>query len=78
MISMMCGVWQDFKNWVTIEWSQTTFIIVICVLAVCGLFMFLSFFKKSFDKGKRPKWFQLILSLILFGMMAVVFSARFA
>ncbi len=78
MMSTICDVWGDFKNWVTTGWNQTTFIIVICVLGVCGLFMLLSFFKNSFNKGKRPKWFALILSLILFGLMALIFSARFA
>ncbi|MBE7076069.1 MAG: hypothetical protein E7375_03275 [Clostridiales bacterium] len=77
MLSTLCSIWDDFCAWVSVGWTQTTFIIVVCVFGILGLMSLLSFFKQSFDKGKKPKWFQLILSLILLGLMAVVCIARF-
>mgnify|MGYP001624776368 len=78
MFSMLCSLWDDFSMWVTNQWSQTTYIIVVCVLGVLGLMALLSFFKGSFDKGKKPKWGTLILSIILFAILAVICFARFA
>lgn len=78
MFSMLCSLWDDFSMWVTNQWSQTTYIIVVCVLGVLGLMALLSFFKTSFDKGKKPKWGTLILSIILFAILAVICFARFA
>ena len=77
MLSTLCSIWDDFKSWVTVGWSQTTYIIVVCVLGVLGLFTLLSFFKKSFDKGKKPKWALLILAIILFAILALISWARF-
>ena len=77
-MALLCSVWDDFKAWVTTGWSDVTFAIIVSILGVCGLLLLLSFFKQSFDKGKRPKWMKLILSLIVFGIMAVIVSARFA
>ena len=76
MISMLCGIWDDFKAWVTLGWSQTTFIIVVCVLGILGLMTLLSFFKKTYNKGKAIKWGQLILALVLFAILAVISAAR--
>lgn len=78
MFSMLCSLWDDFSMWVTNQWSQTTYIIVVCVLGVLGLMALLSFFKGSFDKGKKPKWGILIFSIILFAILAVICFARFA
>lgn len=78
MFSMLCSLWDDFSMWITNQWSQTTYIIVVCVLGVLGLMALLSFFKGSFDKGKKPKWGTLILSIILFAILAVICFARFA
>lgn len=78
MFTMLCNAWDKFSMWVTDEWSQTTYIIVMSVLGVCGLLLFLAFFKESFDKGKRPKWLKLIGSLLLFGLLALFSAARFA
>lgn len=76
MISMMCSIWDDFKTWIIDGWSETTFVLVICVLGLLGLMALLSFFKKSFDKGKKPKWVVLILALILFGVLAFLSVIR--
>lgn len=78
MFSMLCSMWDDFSMWVTNQWTQTTFVIVVCIVGVLGLFALLSFFKGSFDKGKKPKWGTLILSIILFALLAVLSAARFA
>ena len=74
---MLCSLWDDFKQWVTVGWNQTTYIIVVCVLGVLGLFSLLSFFKGSFNKGKKPKWLQLVFALLLFGILALITWARF-
>lgn len=78
MVSMLCSLWDDFSKWVTVSWTQTTYIIVVCVFGLLGLMALLSFFKGSFDKGKKVKWGKLILALLLFGLLAVVSAARFA
>lgn len=76
MISMMCNLWDNFSMWVSDKWSTTTFALVVSIFGLLGLMALLSFFKKSFDKGKRPKWGTLILSLLMFALMAVVFAAK--
>lgn len=78
MFSLLCNIWVDFRNWVTNDWTQTTFLIVMCILGVLGLLSFLAFFKQSFDKGKTPKWWKLIVALLLFGVIALLSWARYA
>lgn len=75
---MLLSLWDDFSNWVTVEWSQTTFAIVISFLGICGLLSFLSFFKGNFNKGKKIKWGNLVLALFLFGLLAVISVAKYA
>ncbi len=77
MFSMLCSLWDKFSMWVTNEWNNTTYIIVICAFSLFGLYALLAFFKKSFDKGKRPKWGMLILAILMFALVAVVSAARF-
>ncbi len=76
MKSMMCNLWDKFSQWVSFEWSQLTFILVVCALLIMGLLAFLAFFKKSVNKDKRPKWGMLVLAIILFGLAAVLFFAN--
>ena len=78
MLSMLCSMWDDFSNWVTNSWSDATFIIVVVIFGVLGLMALVSFFKKSFDKGKKPKWLTLILAIILLVLMGVVIYARYS
>ena len=75
MKSMICNIWNDFTAWV-LTWSQTTFIFVVCILGLLGLLALLSFFKKSINKDKRPKWGQLIIAVLMFALLAVVCAAR--
>lgn len=74
---MLCSMWDDFSNWVTNTWSDATFIIVVVIFGVLGLMTLVSFLKGSFDKGKRPKWLTLILSIILLVLMGVLIYARY-
>ena len=76
MKSMMCNLWDKFSQWVSFEWSQLTFILVVGALLIMGLLAFLAFFKKSVNKDKRPKWGMLVLAIILFGLAAVLFFAN--
>ncbi len=78
MNSMLLSLWDDFRNWVTVGWSQTTYIIVVCVFGLCGLLSLLSFFKGNFNKGKKIKWGSLVIALIMFALLAVVSIARYA
>ncbi len=78
MFSMLCSLWDDFSMWVTDQWSQTTYLLVACAFGILGLMALLSFFKNSFNKGQKPKWGTLILSIVLFALLAVVSAARFA
>lgn len=75
MMSMLCNIWNDFSAWV-FSWSQLTYIFVVCIFAILGLFGLLAFFKKSVNKDKRPKWGMLIISIIMFALLAVVVAAR--
>lgn len=77
MNSMLLSLWDDFTKWVSVDWSQTTYIIVVCIFGLLGLLSLLSFFKGNFDKGKKVKWSKLILALLLFGLLALVSFARF-
>ncbi len=76
MMSLLCNIWDKFSRWVSFEWSQLTFVLVICALAIMGLLAFLAFFKKSINKDKRPKWGMLVLAIIMFALMAVLFAAN--
>ncbi len=75
---MIANIWDKFSNWVTVEWSDLVFGIVVCVFAVIALESILTFLKKS-NKDKKPfKWGSLILTLLCFGILAVLFAAKFA
>ena len=76
MMSMLCNVWQDFSNWIRLGWSDVTFGLVISIFALCGVLSLLTFFKKSFDKGKKPKWGMLVLAIIMFALLAGVACIR--
>lgn len=77
-MNMLLSIWDDFSNWVTLEWSQTTYILVICIFGLCGLMALLSFFKGNFNKGKKIKWGKIVLAVFMFALLAVVSYARFA
>ncbi len=78
MNSMLLSLWDDFRNWITVGWSETTYIIVVCVFGICGLLSLLSFFKGNFNKGKKIKWGSLVIALIMFALLALVSIVRYA
>ncbi|MBP3619588.1 MAG: hypothetical protein J6J24_02890 [Clostridia bacterium] len=77
MFSMLCNIWDDFRLWISDTWSTTTFALVVSILSICGLLLFLKFFKASYNKGGKIKWFDLVLALLVFGLVAIIFIARF-
>ena len=44
MKSMMLSLWDDFRKLISVDMSQTTYIIIACVLGICGMLALLSFF----------------------------------
>lgn len=76
MNSMMLDIWGWFCSKVS-SLSNTTFSLIVTILGVCALLGFLSFFKKNFDKGKAIKWTQLVITILLFAVVAVLCLARF-
>lgn len=77
-MNMLLSIWDDFRNWVTIDWSQTTYILVVCIFGLCGLMALLSFFKGNFNKGKKIKWGKIVLAVFMFALLAVISAARYA
>lgn len=68
--------WTDFRQWVSVVWSDAVFIIVICILGVCIGGLLLTFFKKAVNKGKL-KWVNIVLIAIFAGLIALLCAARF-
>lgn len=77
MNGMLLSLWGKMSDWVSTKWNQTTYIIVVCVLGVCGLLLLSTYLKSNFNKGKKVKWGPLILALIMFGLLALVSALRF-
>lgn len=77
MKSTLLNLWDRFSLWVSVEWNLTTYIIVSSFLGVGALLLLLSFLKGNFNKGKKIKWANLILAILLLGVLAVVSMARF-
>ena len=75
MNALLLGFWETIKHFVTIDLTQTTFILLV------GMLAFLGFFKaatKSANNSKPIKWGSLILAIIMFGLVALLCSLRFA
>ena len=68
--------WTDFKQWVSVEWSDTVFALVLCILGICIAGVLLTFFKKAVNKGKL-KWANIVLIIILGGLIALFAFARY-
>lgn len=77
MKSTLLNLWDRFSLWVSVEWNMTTYIIVASVLGVGALLLLLSFLKGNFNKGKKIKWANLILALLMLGALALISYARF-
>ncbi len=81
MNALLLGFWETIKHFVTIDLTQTTFILLVGIIGVLGLLAFLGFFKaatKSANNSKPIKWGSLILAIIMFGLVALLCSLRFA
>ena len=78
MKSMLLSLWTSFRKWVTVDWNPTTFYIVISVIGVCILFLLLGFLKGNYNKGKKIKWGNIVLLVLLGGVMGLLCYARFA
>lgn len=75
---MMCSVWDNFSRWVSLEWTQTTYAIVLTVFAVAGILGFLSFFKANKkDQEKIAKWGMLLVPIVCFAIVAILVAAKF-
>ncbi len=79
MISMLCNIWLDFCDWVSNDWTDLTFYIVVSILAICGLLSLSVFVKKSYNYNKddKIKWGQLVLAILLIGIVVVLCVAKF-
>lgn len=79
MVSMICNIWDKFTYWVSVEWSQLTFIIVASVFAIIALTNILAFLKgNKYNKDKKPfKWGSLAMTILAFGILAILFAAKF-
>ncbi|MBR1890826.1 MAG: hypothetical protein IJ817_04050 [Clostridia bacterium] len=77
MVSMLLGLWTNFRKWVSVDWSDRTFYIVLSVLGVCMLLLLVSFFKANINKGKSIKWVNLVLLIIIAAILTVLSIARF-
>lgn len=79
MFSLMLSIWDDFREWVSLKWSQPVFFLVIALLGIFGVMGILGFLKGSKpDKEKKTfKWGSLVLSVICFAILAVLCIAKF-
>lgn len=75
---MLCSLWDNFSKWVSVDWTKTTYAIVLTVLGIAGIISFLSFFKANTkDSGKLTKWSSLLFSIICFALVALLVAAKF-
>ena len=77
-MSMLCNLWTDFQHWISNDWTDVTFYIVMSIFAIIGLLALVSFIKGSYDKGGKIKWLKLIASIIFLAIVAVLCVAKFA
>ncbi len=77
-MSMLCNLWTDFQDWISHDWSDVTFYIVISILTILGLLALSTFVKGSYNKEGKIKWLKLIGSIICLAVVAVLCVAKFA
>ena len=79
-MGMLLNVWTDFTDWISNDWSDTTFFFIMSVFLVLGLMALLTFIKKSYNNNKsdKIKWSMLVLSILMFAIVAVLCVAKFA
>ena len=77
MSSMLLGIWESFRKWVSVDWSALTFAIVLSVFGICVLMLLSTFLKENYNKGKSIKWGKIVLLVLLMGVMVLLFYVRF-
>jgi len=77
MSSMLLGIWESFRKWVSVDWSALTFAIVLSVFGICVLMLLSTFLKENYNKGKSIKWGKIVLLVLLMGIMVLLFYVRF-
>lgn len=77
MKSTLLNLWDRFSLWVSVEWNLTTYIIVASVLGVGAMLLLSNFLKGNFNKGKKIKWANLVLAILMLGCLALISFARF-
>lgn len=77
MMAMLLNMWDDFSNWVTVGWSQLTYILVMCMLGIIACTTLLGFLKQSNKDKKAFKWSSLFICIVMFVIMFVLSYARY-
>ena len=77
-MSMLCNLWTDFQDWISHDWSDVTFYVVMSILAIIGLLALGSFVKGSYNKEGKVKWLKLVGSVICLAIVAVLCVAKVA
>ena len=77
MSSMLLGLWESFRKWVSVDWTTLTFAIVLSILGICVLMLLSTFLKENYNKGKSIKWGKIVLLVLLMGIMVLLFYVRF-
>lgn len=76
-MSLLLDAWGDFCNWISTDWSDTTFYIVMAVMMAIGLLTLVTFIKSSYGKDGKIRWMQLIFAIIFLGLTTVLCIAKF-
>ena len=77
-MSMLCNLWTDFQDWISHDWSDVTFYIVISILTILGLLALSTFVKGSYNKEGKIKGLKRVGSVICLAVVAVLCVAKFA
>ena len=77
-MSMLCNLWTDFQHWISNDWTDVTFYIVMSIFAIIGLLALVSFVKGSYNKDGKIKWLKLIGSVVCLAIVGVLCAAKFA
>ena len=76
-MSMLLSLWTKFRQWVSVDWSNVTFAIVVGILGVVALMLLMSFLKGNYNKGKAIKWGNVVLLVVVLGILALLCFVRF-
>lgn len=77
-MGVLCNVWTDFQDWISHDWSDTLFYVILSIFAICALLLLSTFVKSSYNKEGKVRWLKLVGSVLLFAVVAVLCVAKFA